>query len=63
MKIPPLCENFSQSRHAQKSSLGISNCSIESKFAQLIELSVRSKHTKFQADIVNDTRVIDEILF
>ena len=37
--------------------------SIELKFIQLIELSVRSKHTKFQADILNDMRVIDEKLF
>ena len=59
MKIPPLCGNFSQSRHVQKSGLGTSNCPIELKFAQLIELSV----TKFQADILNDTGVIDKILF
>ena len=62
MKNPPLCGNFSQSRHVQKSSLGTSNCLIGLKFTQLIELSVRSKHTKFQADILN-TRVIDETLF
>ena len=61
--MPPLCGNFSQSRHVQKSGLGTFNCLIELKFIQLIELSIRSKHTKFQADILNDTRVIDEVLF
>ena len=55
--------NFSQSRHVQKSGSGTSNCPIGLQFIQLLELSVRSKHTKFQADILNNTRVINEKLF
>ena len=58
MKIPPLCGNFSQSRHVQKSGSGTFNCPVGLKFTQLIELSA-----KFQADILNDMRVIDETLF
>ena len=46
MKIPPLCENFSQSEHVQEFISGTFDSSIKLKLTRLVTLSIRSNHTK-----------------